>query len=83
MIIFAQYVLSLKIACTTEIHKTKEKSDITPLRPFVSSVNSYNNNLAGYLSELLTPLIQDLKFSENELGKLFRFATLQIHFYFD
>ena len=49
----------------------------------MSSVNSYNYNRAGYLSELLTPLIQDLKFLENELGKLFCFATLQIHFYFD
>ena len=26
---------------------------------------------------------KDLKFSENELTKLFRFATSQMHFYFD
>ena len=26
---------------------------------------------------------KDLKFSENELTKLFRFATAQTHFYFD
>ena len=104
----------------------------------MSSINSYNYNLASYLCELLIPFIpttyctkgsftfikdiqevskqdsfmvsydvcslftniplsetidiavklilenkKDLKFSENELTKLFRFATSQAHFYFD
>ena len=104
----------------------------------MSSINSYNYNLASYLCTLLTPFIptaycrkdsftfvkdiqevstqdsfmvsydvcslftniplsetihiavklilenkKDLKFSENELTKLFRFATAQTHFYFD
>ena len=119
-------------------HKIKEKPDMSPLRPIVSSINSYNYNLASYLCELLTPFIptahctkdsfifikdiqevntqdsfilsydvgsiftniplsetidiavnlilentKDLKFSENELTNLFRFATSQTHFYFD
>ena len=123
---------------TPKIHKIKEKSDIPPLRPIVSSINSYNYNLASYLCALLIPFIstahftkdsfnfikdipevstqdsfmvsydvcslftniplsetidiavklilenkKDLKFSENELTKLFRFATAQTHFYFD
>ena len=123
---------------TPKIHKIKEKSDIPPLRLIVSSINSYNYNLASYLCTLLTPFIptayctkdsftfikdiqevstqdsfmvsydvcslftnipliefidiavklilenkKDLKFSENELTKLFRFATAQTHFYFD
>ena len=38
---------------TPKIHKIKEKSDISPLRPIVSSINSYNYNLASYLCELL------------------------------
>ena len=35
----------------------KEKSDIPPLRPIVSSIYSYNYNLTSYLCELLTPFI--------------------------
>ena len=42
---------------TPKIHKIKEKSDIPPLRPIVSSINSYNYNLASYLCALLTPFI--------------------------
>ena len=123
---------------TPKIHKINEKSDITPLRPIVSSINSYNYNLASYLCALLIPFIRtayytkdsftfikdiqevstqdsfmvsydvcslftniplseaidiavklilenkkDLKFSENELTKLFRFVMTQTHFYFD
>ena len=104
----------------------------------MSSINSYNYNLASYLCELLTPFIpsahctkdsfafikdiqevstqdsfmvsynvcslftniplretidiavklilenkEDPKFSENELTKLFRFASSQTRFYFD
>ena len=121
---------------TPKIHKIKEKSDIPPLRPIVSSINSYNYNLASYSCALLTPFIptayctkdsftfikdiqevstqdsfmvsydvcslftniplsetidiavklilenkEDLKFSENELTKLFRFATAQTHLF--
>ena len=109
MIIFIQQVsLPSRLYGTPKIHKTKEKSDISPLRPIVSSINSYNYNHASYLCALLTPLIptayctkvplsetidipvklilenkKDLRFSENELTKLFRFATAQTHFYFD
>ena len=43
--------------CTPKIHKIKEKSDVPPLRPIVSSINSYNYNLASYLCELITPFI--------------------------
>ena len=123
---------------TPIIHKAKEKSDIPPLRPIVSSINSYNYSFASYLCELLTPFIpkvhctkdsftfikeiqevsaqdsfmvsydvcnpftnvplsetidvavklilenkKDLKLSENEFSKLFRFPTSQTHFYFD
>ena len=130
--------LPSKLYGTTKIHNIKEKSDIPPLRPIVSSINSYNYNLASYLCELLTPFIpsahctkdsftfikdiqevstqdsfmvsydvcslftniplsetidiavklilenkKDLKFLENELTKLFCFATSQTHFYFD
>ena len=130
--------LPTRLYGTPKIHKIKEKSDIPPLRPIVSSINSYNYNLASYLCALLIPFIltahftkdsfnfikdipelstqdsfmvsydvcslftnkplsetidiavklilentKDLKFSENELTKLFRFATAQTHFYFD
>ena len=36
-----------RLYVTLKTHKIKEKSDIPPLRPFVSSINSYNNNLAS------------------------------------
>ena len=130
--------LPSRLCGTPKIHKIKKKSDIPPLRPIVSSINSYNYNLASYLCTLLTPFIptayctkdsftlmkdiqevrtqdsfmvsydvcilftniplsetidiaiklisenkKDLKFSENELTKLFRFAMTQTHFYFD
>ena len=134
--------LPSRLSGTTKIHKIKEKSDIPPLRPIVSSINSYNYNLASYLCALFTTFIptaylqptctkdsftfikdieevstqdsfmvlynvcslftniplnetidiavklilenkKDLQFSENELTKLFRFATAQTHFYFD
>ena len=42
---------------TPKIHKIKEKSDIPPLKTIVSSVNSYNYNLASYLCALLIPFI--------------------------
>ena len=46
-----------RLYVTLKTHKIKEKSDIPPLRPIVSSINSYNNNLASYLHELLIPFI--------------------------
>ena len=42
---------------TPKIHKIKEKSHIPPLRPIVSTINSYNYNLASYLCAFLTPFI--------------------------
>ena len=36
-----------RLYVTLKTHKIKEKSDIPPLRPTVSSINSYNNNLAS------------------------------------
>ena len=42
---------------THKIHKIKEKPDIPPLRPILSSINSYNYNLASYLCALLPSFI--------------------------
>ena len=40
-----------------KLHKLRNPNDTPPLRPIVSSINSYNYNLAKYLSSLLSPLI--------------------------
>ena len=42
---------------TPKIHKIKEKFDIPSLRPIVSSINSYNCNLASYLCDILKQLL--------------------------
>ena len=42
---------------TPKIHKIKKKSERKTLRPIVSSINSYNYNLASYICALLTPFI--------------------------
>ena len=59
MIIFTQQVRSLPspLYGTPKIHKIKENSDIPSLMPIVSSINSYNYNLASYLCQLLTHFI--------------------------
>ena len=40
-----------------KLQKICNSNDTPPLRPIVSSINSYNLNLAKYLSSLLNPLI--------------------------
>ena len=51
MIVFTLHVGSLpsRLYGALKVHKIKGKSDIPPLRPILSSVNSYNYNLANYL----------------------------------
>ena len=39
---------------TPKIHKINEKSNIPPFRPILSSIYSYNYNLASYLCKLST-----------------------------
>ena len=40
-----------------KIHKIKGDVTLPPLRPIVSSIGTYNYNLAKYLSGLLSPII--------------------------
>ena len=40
-----------------KLHKLRNPNDTPPVRPIVSSMKSYNYNLAKYLSTLLSPLI--------------------------
>ena len=40
-----------------KLHKTKNSSEVPPFRPIVSSIGSFNYNLAKYLCDILTPLI--------------------------
>ena len=39
------------------MHKNREANSTTPFRPIVSSIGTYNYNLAKYLCHLLTPHI--------------------------
>ena len=40
-----------------KLHKTENSSKVSPFRPIVSSIGSFNYNLAKYLCDILTPLI--------------------------
>ena len=42
-----------------KLHKHKDNNTPPPLRPLVSSINSYNYNLAEYLCDLLNPIIRN------------------------
>ena len=55
--IYQEGFLPSKIYCTLKVQKIKDKFDIPPPRPIVSSTNSYNYNFACYFGELLTPFV--------------------------
>ena len=40
-----------------KLHKVKRQSEMPPFRPIISSVSSYNYNLAKFLCDLITPYI--------------------------
>ena len=68
----------------------KDIEKISTQDPFMVSYDVYSLFTNIPLSETIDIAVKlilenkkDLKFSENELTKLFRFATSQIHFYFD
>ena len=53
-----------------KLHKVKDSCPLPPFRPIVSSIGTYNYQLAKYLCNLLTPVIS----YDHCTTDLFRFA---------
>ena len=82
-----------RIYSTPKMHKFLTSDSFPQLRPIVSSIGTFNYNLAPFLCDLLSPLVPNdyscfnhnpnLNITKKELKKLFLFATSQAHFIFN
>ena len=78
-----------RICSLLKVHKDRGPNSTPPFCPIVSSIGTYNYNLAKYLCSLLTPHVPtdhcatDIKLSKPELRSLFTTAAAETDFLFN
>ena len=61
------------------MHKLRQQGAVPPFRPIVSSIGTYNYNLAKYLCNLLTPLIPAEFCAEDSFSFVNEIQKLSMH----
>ena len=67
-----------RIYGTPEMHKFSSSDSFPKLRPIISSIGTFNYNLAPFLCDLISPLVPDDYFCKDTFSFVFQFKNANL-----